>query len=72
MSKKLIDEKKSLTLDLVKEAIDNMKGACTIVYPMGLPPHDPIQGTVRYISGRNIFELKVSNCIKLNLTIVKI
>lgn len=20
-----------------------MKGACTIVYPMGLPPHDPIQ-----------------------------
>ena len=43
VSKKQVDAKKSLTLDTVREAIDNMKGAVTIVYPMGLPPHDPIQ-----------------------------
>ncbi len=27
----------------VQEAIDELRGAVTIVYPMGLPPHDPIQ-----------------------------
>ena len=43
VSKKLVEAKKALTLDLVKESIENMRGACTIVYPMGLPPHDPIQ-----------------------------
>ena len=25
-----------------KEAIDELRGAVTIVYPMGLPPYDPI------------------------------
>merc|ERR1712128_33789 len=35
VSKKQVDAKKSLTLDTVREAIDNMKGAVTIVYPMG-------------------------------------
>ena len=43
VSKKLVEAKKTLTLDLVKESIENMRGACTIVYPMGLLPHDPIQ-----------------------------
>ena len=43
VSKKLVEAKKTLNLDLVKESIENMRGACTIVYPMGLPPHDPIQ-----------------------------
>jgi len=43
ISKKKIDEKVALTLEMVQESIDNMKGACMIVYPMGLPPHDPIQ-----------------------------
>jgi hypothetical protein len=27
----------------VKAAIDLLRGAVTIVYPMGLPPHDPIR-----------------------------
>ena len=27
----------------MQEAIDELRGAVTIVYPMGLPPHDPIQ-----------------------------
>jgi len=43
VSKKKIDEKIALSLEMVQESIDNMKGACMIVYPMGLPPHDPIQ-----------------------------
>jgi hypothetical protein len=27
----------------VKEALDKLRGATMIVYPMGLPPHDPIR-----------------------------
>ena len=34
ISKKKIDEKVALTLEMVQESIDNMKGACMIVYPM--------------------------------------
>ena len=32
----------SLTLASVQEAIDELRGAVTIVYPMGLPSYDPI------------------------------
>ncbi|KXJ23747.1 cilia- and flagella-associated protein 298 [Exaiptasia diaphana] len=32
-----------LTMDKVQAAIDQMRGAVMIVYPMGLPPHDPIR-----------------------------
>ncbi|XP_031569333.1 cilia- and flagella-associated protein 298-like [Actinia tenebrosa] len=32
-----------LTMDKVKQALDQMKGAVMIVYPMGLPPHDPVR-----------------------------
>jgi hypothetical protein len=32
-----------LTQSLIQETIDELRGAVTIVYPMGLPPHDPIQ-----------------------------
>lgn len=28
---------------MVKEALDMLRGAVMIVYPMGLPPHDPIR-----------------------------
>lgn len=31
-----------LTESKVQECIDELRGAVTIVYPMGLPPHDPI------------------------------
>lgn len=27
----------------IQEAIDILRGAVMIVYPMGLPPHDPIR-----------------------------
>ena len=31
-----------VTQATVKEALDMLRGAVMIVYPMGLPPHDPI------------------------------
>ncbi|VDO00576.1 unnamed protein product [Rodentolepis nana] len=43
ISKKLIDQGKALTKELVNEAFMMLSGAVTIVYPMGLPPYDPIQ-----------------------------
>lgn len=30
-------------MEMVKEALDQLRGATMIVYPMGLPPHDPIR-----------------------------
>lgn len=32
-----------VTQEMVKEAIDQLRGAVTIVYPMGLPTYDPIR-----------------------------
>ncbi|KAF3705788.1 UPF0769 protein C21orf59 -like protein kurly [Channa argus] len=32
-----------VTMEMVKEAMDQLRGAVMIVYPMGLPPHDPIR-----------------------------
>lgn len=34
---------KCMTFAVVQEALDILRGAVTIVYPMGLPPHDPIR-----------------------------
>ncbi|KAM9788183.1 cilia- and flagella-associated protein 298 [Neosynchiropus ocellatus] len=33
----------SVTMETVREALDLLRGATMIVYPMGLPPHDPIR-----------------------------
>merc|ERR1711962_112935 len=43
VSKNLVDANKCLTLEDVQDALDKMRGAVTIVYPMGLPPYDPIR-----------------------------
>lgn len=32
-----------MTLKIVNEALDELRGAVMIVYPMGLPPHDVIR-----------------------------
>lgn len=42
ISKKLVDSNKPLTYQIVQRALDLIRGAVTIVYPMGLPPHDNI------------------------------
>ena len=38
-----MDANECLTQAQVIEAIQILKGAVMIVYPMGLPPHDPIR-----------------------------
>lgn len=41
--KKQVQASVCITMDMVKEALDQLRGAVMIVYPMGLPPHDPIK-----------------------------
>eukprot|EP00079_Xenopus_tropicalis_P033129 XP_017946900.1 PREDICTED: UPF0769 protein C21orf59 homolog isoform X2 [Xenopus tropicalis] len=43
ISKKQAEANVCVTLEMVKEATDQLRGAAMIVYPMGLPPHDPIR-----------------------------
>ena len=43
VSKDLVKYDQCLTEARVQEALDALRGAVTIVYPMGLPPHDPIR-----------------------------
>nr|XP_020454125.1 UPF0769 protein C21orf59 homolog [Monopterus albus] len=42
ISKKQVQANVCVTMEMVKEALDQLRGAVMIVYPMGLPPHDPI------------------------------
>ncbi|KAK0088629.1 hypothetical protein PV325_011193 [Microctonus aethiopoides] len=43
ISKDKIIQNEILTLETVQKALDILRGAVTIVYPMGLPPHDIIR-----------------------------
>jgi cilia- and flagella-associated protein 298 len=43
VDKKLVEENKILVQKKIKEALDLLRGAVTIVYPMQLPPHDTIR-----------------------------
>nr|KAG5699387.1 hypothetical protein BaRGS_008295 [Batillaria attramentaria] len=43
ISKKKVDANVLVTQATVKEALDILRGAVMIVYPMGLPPHEPIR-----------------------------
>ncbi|XP_054481538.1 cilia- and flagella-associated protein 298 [Anoplopoma fimbria] len=43
ISKKQVQANVCVTMEMVKEALDPLRGAVMIVYPMGLPPHDPIR-----------------------------
>lgn len=43
ISKEKVDVNIPLTSEVVQDALDQMRGAVMIVYPMGLPPHDPIK-----------------------------
>ena len=38
-----VDANIPLTPEVVKDALDQMRGAVMIVYPMGLPPHEPVK-----------------------------
>ncbi|XP_051903073.1 cilia- and flagella-associated protein 298 isoform X2 [Hippocampus zosterae] len=43
ISKKQAEVNVCVTMAVVKEALDQLRGAVMIAYPMGLPPHDPIR-----------------------------
>ncbi|KAM9321594.1 cilia- and flagella-associated protein 298-A [Gastrophryne carolinensis] len=43
ISKKQVEANVCVTMDMVKDALDQLRGAVMIVYPMGLPPHDPVR-----------------------------
>ncbi|XP_056140387.1 cilia- and flagella-associated protein 298 [Lampris incognitus] len=43
ISKKQAQANICVTMEMVKEALDQLRGAVMIVYPMALPPHDPIR-----------------------------
>ncbi|XP_038049287.1 cilia- and flagella-associated protein 298-like [Patiria miniata] len=43
VSKDLVQSNMCLTYQTVKDGLDQLRGAVMIVYPMGLPPHDPIR-----------------------------
>ena len=43
LQQKKIAANELVTQKTVKEALDILRGAVTIVYPMGLPPHDNIK-----------------------------
>lgn len=47
ISKKQVTANVCMTLNKVTEALDILRGAVMIVYPMGLPPHDPIHLELR-------------------------
>lgn len=43
VSNKLVLVNKFVTMTDIRDALDKMKGSVMIVYPMGLPPYDPIK-----------------------------
>lgn len=43
ISKKQVQANVCVNMDMVKDALDQLRGAVMIVYPMGLPPYDPIR-----------------------------
>ncbi|XP_063161501.1 cilia- and flagella-associated protein 298 isoform X2 [Candoia aspera] len=43
ISKKQVQANVCVTTSMVKDALDQLRGAVMIVYPMGLPPYDPIR-----------------------------
>ena len=53
-----------VTQATVKEALDILRGAVTIVYPMGLPPHDNIRLEFENnedLEGRQVFNSYLTN-----------
>nr|XP_055169334.1 cilia- and flagella-associated protein 298 isoform X2 [Nyctereutes procyonoides] len=43
ISKKQVEAGVCVTIEMVEAALDQLRGAVMIVYPMGLPPYDPIR-----------------------------
>ena len=55
---KKVDASECMTQGNVVEALQILKGAVMIVYPMGLPPHDPIRAELENeedLSGTQVY-----------------
>lgn len=50
-------------MEMVKEALDQLRGAVMIVYPMGLPPHDPIKMEFEHREDLSGTQVKGRSCI---------
>ena len=61
---KKVQANEFVTLAVVQEAINILRGAVTIVYPMGLPPHDPIR--CEFENTEDLSGTQVSCMIKTN------
>ena len=62
-SQKKVAADDQVTQKTVQEALDILRGACTIVYPMGLPPHEPIKMEFENsedLGGKQVGSLSVS------------
>lgn len=46
LSKAMVDRKVSINLAILKEKLDNIRGAVTMAYPMGLPVWDTVRLTI--------------------------
>lgn len=60
-----------LTMDMVKEALDQLRGAVMMVYPMGLPPHDPIRMELEDqedLSGTQVIRTGINNYVSRGLS----
>lgn len=49
-----------MTMDIVNDELDKLKGAVMIVYPMGLPPYDEVQHIIsgtEDLTGREVLNV---------------
>ena len=64
LSQKNVEMNKCMVFSIVQEALDILRGAVTIVYPMGLPPHDPIRE--EFENTEDLSGTQVSKTLKAN------
>ena len=65
ISKERVKADFCMSLAVVQEAIDILRGAVTIVYPMNLPPYDPIR--MEFENGEDLSGTQVCKLFKLKL-----
>ncbi len=67
---KKVQANECVVLPIVQEAINILRGAVTIVYPMGLPPHDPVRcefENTEDLSGTQVCSWRVLQLLQLNI-----
>lgn len=67
VSKDLVKHDACLTMRMVSSALDMLRGAVTIVYPMGLPPYDPIRLELENNEDLSGTQASLEVCLKFSL-----